>query len=61
MTIDLRRAILDEIVLRGGNTITGYFPGTFQSVAKYSPKNMEAVLILLRRIHCQREVEIQTN
>jgi transposase len=34
LTIDLRRAILDEIVLRGGNTITGYFPGTFQAVAQ---------------------------
>lgn len=34
LSIDFRRAVLDEIVLRGGNTVTGYFPGSIQAVAE---------------------------
>ena len=30
---DLRRCLKDEIVSTGGNTITGYFPGTYEAVA----------------------------
>ena len=30
---DLRRSIIDEVVLAGGNIVTGYFPGTYQAVA----------------------------
>ena len=30
---DLRRSIIDEVVLAGGNIVTDYFPGTYQAVA----------------------------
>ena len=30
---DIRRSIIDEIVLAGGNTVTGYFPGTYEAIA----------------------------
>ena len=33
LSTDLRRSIIDEIVLGGGNVITGYFPGHYKAVA----------------------------
>ncbi len=30
---DLKKSIIDEIVLAGGNVVTGYFPGTYEAVA----------------------------
>ena len=33
LSTDLRRSIIDEIVLGGGNVITGYFPGYYEAVA----------------------------
>lgn len=30
---DIRRSVIDEIVLAGGNTLTGYFPGTYEAIA----------------------------
>ena len=34
LTVDLRRAIVDEVVKRGGNMATGYFPGAIANVAE---------------------------
>ena len=33
LSTDLRRSIIDEIILNGGNAITGYFPGYYETVA----------------------------
>jgi hypothetical protein len=34
LSIDIRRSIINEIVLGGpGDIITGYFPGTYEAVA----------------------------
>lgn len=30
---DIRRAIIDEIVLAGGDTTTGHFPGKYEGIA----------------------------
>ena len=33
LSTDLRRSIIDEIILNGGNAITGYFSGYYETVA----------------------------
>ena len=33
ISIDLRRSIIDEIVLAGGDILTGIFPGSYERIA----------------------------
>ena len=56
LSIDLRRSIIDEIVLAGGDTLTGIFPGSYEQIAAKFRVARSTVRKIWRR-YCEEFVE----
>ena len=56
ISIDLRRSIIDEIVLAGGDTITGTFLGSYEQIAEKFRVARSTVTKIWRR-YCDEFVE----
>ena len=56
ISIDLRRSIIDEIVLAGGDKLTGIFPGSYEQIASKFRVARSTARKIWRR-YCDKFVE----